>query len=132
MVGLLLPFLTVPNIVKGHNIVLGVDNTSVIFSWENKSANGDLTASVLIRALHLVASYLECRIFTKHVPRQSCKASVTADALTRASTARPEVWHSVQDAEHHSAPRALWDWLRTPDINWQLGFTLIEHLKMSM
>ena len=47
-VGLLLPFLTVPQTVKGKNIILGVDNISVVFGWENRSAKGDLSASVLI------------------------------------------------------------------------------------
>ena len=88
LVGLFLPLLTVPNIVRGRNIILGVDNVSVVFGWENRSVKGDLTASALIRALHLVSCSLECRIFARHVPRLSSPASMLADSLTRASTTK--------------------------------------------
>ena len=62
LIGLFLPFLSVPTLLARRNIVLGVDNVSVVFGWENKSVSGDLSATILIRALHLVASFLECRI----------------------------------------------------------------------
>ena len=128
MVGLLLPFLTVPHMVRGRHIVLGVDNTSVVFGWENKSSSGDLSASVLIRALHIVATYLECHIYAKHVPRQSSKASVVADGLTRASTAKKEIWDMVGEATQYPAPKVLWDWLENPQVDWQLGLTMIDHI----
>ena len=132
MVGLLLPFLTVPNVVKGRNIILGVDNISVVFGWENRSVCGDLTASALIRALHLLACFLECRIFARHVPRQSCLASVMADSLTRASTAKEEVWAEVTGAAQFDPPEPLWEWLENPQTDWMLGFKLIDWLKQKM
>ena len=128
MVGLLLPFLMVPHMVRGRHIVLGVDNTSVVFGWENKSSSGDLSASVLIRALHIVATYLECHIYAKHVPRQSSKASVVADGLTRASTAKQEIWEMVGEVTQYPAPKVLWDWLENPQVDWQLGLTMIDHI----
>jgi hypothetical protein len=39
LVGLFLPLLTVPEVVQGKNIVLGVDNVSVVFAWENRSVS---------------------------------------------------------------------------------------------
>jgi len=131
-VGLLLPFLSAPNLVKGRNIILGVDNVSVVFGWQNRSVRGDLSASVLIRALHLVATFLECRIFTRHVPRESCLASTMADSLTRASTAKEHVWATVTGARRFDPPAPLWDWLNNPETDWSLGFTLIDWLKKQM
>ena len=73
--------------------------------------SGDLSATILIRALHLVASFLECRIFVRHVPRQSSLASIMADSLTRSSTAKAEVWAPVVGAQQHEQPKPLWEWL---------------------
>ena len=131
-IGLLLPFLSVPNIVKGRNVILGVDNVSVVFGWLNRSVNGDLSASALLRALHLVSLFLECRIFVIHVPRQSCRASYMADSLTRASSATKDSWAALTGAALFSQPAPLWDWLNNPQTGWFLGFKLIDWLKKRM
>ena len=132
LVGLFLPLLAAPKLVQGRNIVLGVDNVSVVFGWENRSVKGDLTASALIRALHLVSCFLECRIFVHHVLRRSSTASMLADSLTRASTARdisPELLAGITTFEK---PEPLWEWLQEPQTDWKLGFKLIEWLKKRM
>ncbi len=54
MVGLLLPFLTIPDMLGGRHVVLQVDNIAALFGWEDKQVKGDITASILIRALHLI------------------------------------------------------------------------------
>ena len=118
--------------VQGRSVILGVDNTSVVFGWENPSVSWDMTTSTLIRALHLVECFLECRIFTRHIPRESCLASVMADSLTRASTAKSEVWAAVTGAVQYDPPAPLWDWLQDPQTDWDLGFKLIDWLKSSM
>ena len=59
LVGLMLPFLTIPDAIRGRHVVLGVDNRSVVHAWQNKSAKGDMSASVLVRALLIVTSFLE-------------------------------------------------------------------------
>ena len=129
LVGLFLPLLTVPQIIQGRNIVLGVDNVSVVFGWENGSVKGDLTASALIRALHLVACFLECRIFARHVPRLSSPASLLADSLTRASTTRDICPDSLMGITEFEKPEPLWEWLHRPQTDWNLGFKIIEWLK---
>jgi hypothetical protein len=74
-----------------EDIILGVDNLGVVFAWENGYAKGDLLASVLVRALGIMAAYLECRVHVRHVPRMTSLGSIMADSLTRASTAKAEV-----------------------------------------
>jgi hypothetical protein len=129
LVGLFLPLLTVPNVVRGKNVVLGVDNVSVVFAWENGSVAGDLHASVLVRALHIVSLYLECRLFVQHVPRLSSLSSYMADCLTRQSTATSDVWAEVVGAESYGPPESLWRWLRSPTMDWNLGLSLVNSLK---
>ena len=132
LVGLFLPLLTVPNIVQGRNIILGVDNVSVVFGWENRSVKGDLTASALIRALHLVSCFLECRIFARHVPRLSSPASMLADSLTRASTTKDISPDSLVGITMFEKPEPLWEWLHEPQTDWNLGFKIIDWLKKKM
>jgi hypothetical protein len=91
MLGLLLPLLSVPALLAGQHVVLGVDNIGVVFGWQNGGCKGDRWASVLIRALHVVASYLGCTLHVTHVPRLSKAAAIMADSLTRSSTATAEV-----------------------------------------
>jgi hypothetical protein len=129
LVGLFLPLLTVPEVVRGKNVVLGVDNVSVVFAWENGSVAGDLHASVLVRALHIVSTYLECRLFVDHVPRLSSLSSHMADCLTRQSTATSDVWAAVVGARCFEPPESLWSWLRNPTMDWQLGLSMINSLK---
>ncbi len=129
LVGLMLPFLTIPHIVRGRHIILGVDNVSVVHAWENKSVKGDLTASVLVRALMVIAAFLECRVYTRHVTRLSTEASQLADSLTRDTTATEAVWARVQGAVKLDPPQALWDWLGDLSTDWQLGFKLVDNLK---
>jgi hypothetical protein len=129
LVGLFLPLLTIPEIVRGKNVVLGVDNVSVVFAWENGSVAGDKHASVLVRALHLVSLFLECRVFVHHIPRLSTLSSHMADSLTRQSTTTAEVWAQVVGAEVHGPPEVLWRWLENPIIDWDLGLSMINSLK---
>jgi hypothetical protein len=128
-VGLLLPLLTVPHVLAGYHVVLGVDNLGVVFGWRNGGCKGDRWASILIRALHIVAAFLNITVHVHHVPRLSSAAAVMADSLTRSSTATAEVWAQATGAQAHSAPAPLWRWLADPQDDWELGFKLVNHLK---
>jgi hypothetical protein len=130
--GLLLPLLSVPETVAGQHVVLGVDNIGVVFGWENGGCKGDAWASVLIRALHVVAAFLGCTVYVRHVPRLSSAAAVMADSLTRSSTATAAVWAQAAGAITFSEPQPLWDWLNQPHEDYQLGFRLVDYLKMKL
>jgi hypothetical protein len=58
-VGLLLPFITNPEQLVGKHIVLGVDNTSVVYAWHKRYSKRDPETS-LIRVLHVIEAYLHC------------------------------------------------------------------------
>jgi hypothetical protein len=131
-VGLLLPFLSVPEVLAGQHVVLGVDNIGVVFGWENGGCKGDAWASSLIRALHVVAAYLGCTVYVRHVPRMSSAAAIMADSLTRSSTATAAVWAQAAGAATYSEPQPLWEWLREPREDFMLGFKLVSYLKNRM
>ena len=86
MIGLLLPLLTVPNLLVGKHAVFAVDNIAIWHGWKSRGISNDITASILIRAMFLFSYYLGCTIHVVHVPRISTAASELADALSRSST----------------------------------------------
>jgi hypothetical protein len=130
LIGLFLPLLSIPETVRGKNIILGVDNVSVVFAWENGSVSGDMYALVLIRALSITVAFLECRIFVQHVPRLTSLSSYMADSLTRQSTATAEVWSAVVGATVYGPPPVLWDWRKNPRVDWDLGLRIVNYLKL--
>jgi len=132
LIGLFLPLLSIPNELKGCNVVLGVDNVSVVFGWENKTVKGDLTASALVRALSIVSSFLHCRIFVEHAPRVADQASKLADDLSRASTATAEVMRTTSTARKFGMPPPITSWLSELNTDWDLGFKMVEYLKETM
>jgi len=121
LIGLFLPFLCLPSTLAGKHVVLRVDNTSVIFGWENKCIKGDLTASALVKALHIVTSFLPCRVFVNHSPRVSDKASTLADGLSRSSTSE-EAKKELGLTPIRPIPAPLAKWLENPTTDWNLGF----------
>ena len=128
LVGLFLPFLTMPELVRGRHVSLEVDNKSVVHAWLNKSAKGDMSASVLVRALMVVTAFLECRLYVQHTKRNTTRESFLADCLTRDHTA-DKAWPDMADARVEDPPADLWGWLEKPTADWQLGFKLIDNLK---
>ena len=128
LVGLFLPFLTMPELVRGRHVSLEVDNKSVVHAWLNKSAKGDLSASVLVRALMVVTAFLECRLYVQHTKRNTTRESFLADCLTRDHTA-DKAWPDMADARVEDPLADLWGWLEKPTADWQLGFKLIDNLK---
>ena len=131
LVGLFLPFLTIPELLRGRHVSLEVDNKSVVHAWLNKSAKGDLTASALVRALMVVTAFLECRLYVLHTKRNTTRHSYLADCLTRDHTA-DKAWPEVAEATTWEPPTALWDWLKHPTADWQLGFKLVDNLKKKL
>jgi hypothetical protein len=128
-VGLLLPLLSVPQVLAGRHMVLGVDNLGVVFGWKNAGCKGDRWASVLIRALHIVAAFLNSTVHVHHMLRLSSSAAVMADSLTRFSTATAEVWAQTTGAQTHSTLVQLWRWLADPHDDWNLGCKLVDYMK---
>jgi hypothetical protein len=127
-IGLLLPFLVTPLTLKGKHVVFKVDNLAVVFGWENKIVKHDTTASIVIRAIHLMAAYLGVWVHVQHVPRCSDKFSVLADHLSRKSSTSESDMQLLGNTRESEVRGALHDWLRNPSENWALPNTLLEEL----
>ena len=87
LVGLLLLFLTMPELLRGRHVVLRVDNRSVDHAWGNKTVKPDIGASALVRALMIVRALLECQLYVGHTKQYTMAGSYLANCLTRDTTA---------------------------------------------
>jgi hypothetical protein len=67
--GIMLPFLLIPESLCNQHIIVRVDNSACYFGWINKHSANDEMASILIRALHLIGAYMGSMIHIRHLPR---------------------------------------------------------------
>ncbi len=85
-VGVILPFILVPEQVQNQHIVCLVDNTGCYSGWLRKNVKNDVLTSILIRALVLIASYCECIVHIDHLPRMSTSTARMVDRMSRIHT----------------------------------------------
>jgi hypothetical protein len=130
-IGLLIPFLTTPQALKGRHVIFKVDNLAVVFGWENKLVKNDITATIIIRAIHLMAAYLGAWVHVQHIPRctDRYRYSTLADHLSRdSSTTETDLLH-LNNATANEVKGSVLDWLRKPSEDWSLPNTLLAELK---
>ncbi len=58
VIGVILPFLLIPEKLRNQHIVCGVDCMGVVYGWEIKKVKGDTCASRYFKALHIIEAYL--------------------------------------------------------------------------
>jgi hypothetical protein len=127
-VGLLIPFLTDPESVKNSYVLLYVDNISLIYGWEKRYVKNDQHASLLVRCLHVIEAFLECRIFVEHVRRMSTDVATLADHLSRESTTTAEDLARIRHLNWHELEGPLKEWLSDPVLDWRLPHRLVTWL----
>lgn len=130
-VGLLLPFLCIPGLLAGKEILLEVDNAAVVYGWEKRGVRNDWSASILLRALHIISTYLGCIVHVRHLPRVSDPYSTLADHLSRTSSTTADDLATIAGAISGSIPAALTDWLRHPSEDWSLVDKLLTSVQLS-
>jgi hypothetical protein len=128
-IGLLLPFLTVPQQLANQHVVLKVDNIGCFFAWENKNVTKDPHASVLVRALALISSYLSCYIHVEHLPRISAWDAETCDRMSRDKTTLRSDKQMLASFGNIQVTPLLTEWLKDPVIDWDFSNTLLNYVK---
>jgi hypothetical protein len=129
MVGLFLPFLTQPQNLAGKHIVLQVDNTAVIYAWQKKYSVQDPETSLLVRALHVLEAFLECKIYVEHLKRLSNHVASVVDNLSRTSTTTPELLNELAQVPWAAPRGALVAWLQSPVLDWDLPLKIVDDVK---
>jgi hypothetical protein len=128
-VGVLLPFVCVPELLRGRHLVFKVDNKAVVYGWKNGGVKFDCEASIVLRAVHLLASYLGATVHVMHQPRRSDDWSILVDNLSRKSTTTEEDKQRVAGASQSKLTGQLKEWLEEPGEEWDLPMKLLEELE---
>jgi hypothetical protein len=84
---------------------------------------------LLIRCLHVLEAYLECKVYVKHLRRMSSPLASLADGLTRRATTTPDLLKMVGDAPWDNLKGPLADWLENPVLDWDLPLKLVNYVK---
>jgi len=129
MVGIMLPLLTVPHLLQGKEICLHVDNIAVVYGWQNKGVKNDLSATVLIRALHIIAVFLGCKVHVQHLHRMSTPDARLADRLSRQQSTTRDDSRRIRNALQPPLPPALTRWLARPRLDWNLPLDLLRDVQ---
>jgi hypothetical protein len=127
MIGLLIPFLSIPSQLVGHNVTLYVDNIACMFAWENRICKNDEFTSILVKCLHLIESLLPCRIYVEYIPRCSTYLSSLADRCSRISTTTREDATLLQKYRNVVGGPIL-SWLENPTPDWDLPLNVATYV----
>jgi hypothetical protein len=127
-IGLLLPFLSMPEKLQNKEIILFVDNLAVVFAWSKKYAKNDEKLSIFIQTLHMIEAALTCKIYVEHVYRCSTFTAMLADALTRKATFPVDFLRSNRELKIQKPKSPLQNMIANPSIDWSFPLLLTNHI----
>ncbi len=127
-IGLLLPFLCIPQQLVGKYVLLLVDNEAVIYAWHKRMSHRDQYVSIFIQTLHMLEAALPCRIFTQYVKRCSTPEAILVDKLSRASTTDPTALAKIAHLKTVTPQGPLAAWLRNPSADWSPPNRIVTHI----
>jgi hypothetical protein len=127
-IAILLPFLLIPEKLFNQHIIVKTDNIACVFGHENHFMKRDETASIFIKALHLIGAFLGSRIYVEHLPRCSDWGSEKADNLSRERTTGFLETRMLQRWQHLVLPQVLRDWFQNPKEDWEIPNKLLNYV----
>jgi hypothetical protein len=128
MIGIVLPFLLIPKSLANQHIIVKVDNIACIFGWQSRSVAGDICASILIRALHLISAYLGSVLHFQHLPRVLSWEAELVDRLSREKTTTHQDRKLLSSFSNRELPNSLQNWLKYPVESFELSTELLNHV----
>jgi hypothetical protein len=127
-IGILLPFLLIPEKMTGKYIVVKVDNIACYFAWVNRQSAGDETASIFVRTLHLITELIKCDVHIEHLPRMSNWEAEIADRISRKSSTSRQDQNLLNSFNLREIPECLSEWLKNPVNDWSLCMKILESI----
>jgi hypothetical protein len=129
LVGIILPFLLIPESMQNQHVIFKTDNLSCVFGHQNGYMKGDECASILLRSLYVISAFLGCTAHIEHIPRRSDWESEVADNLSREKTTGFMERQLMAKNLKNEFPQALLDWLDNAREDWSLPLRLLDHVK---
>jgi hypothetical protein len=132
IIGLLAPFMLMPEKICNSHIILNVDNIGCYFGWVNKSVKNDVCASIVIRAIVLISSYLSIQVHVKHLPRNSNWEASLCDRLSRSVTTSSNDRRLLRSYDKCKIPDVVLNWLKDPVENWNVSYEFLDIVQKMM
>ena len=121
-----------PKNCEKKSVLLFVDNTNVIYAWEKKYCKNDQETSILIRALHILEAFLECKIFVQHTRRLSNDMASLADHLSRQSSTTAEDLGKIKKIFWSKPEGTIVNWLKNPVADWSIPNKILNDVKSKL
>ena len=128
-VGLLLPFVTRPDLIRNQYVILYVDNICLIYAWEKKYCKNNEETFILIRCLHVLEAFLETKVFVEHMKRVSNEMALLVDHLSRKSSTTAADLAKIEAVPWLSPGGALHDWISKPCLDWNLPVKILSDVE---
>jgi len=129
-VGVLLPLVAFPELIRGRNIVFRIDNMAVVFGWRSGRVKNDRTATGILKAAKYMSAFLGTTIYIEHVPRVSNEMATLADEMSRREKSKyEEIARRLEDTEYREVQGYLTKWHLEPRNTEKLCSMLLEELK---
>ncbi len=125
----LLPFLAVPKQLAGRELVFHVDNSAVEVGWRKGVVKNEETATIVLRSIQFIASFLGARTRIFHVKRMSHEMATLADKLSRSGRLDMDELSNLKGKEVKIGSYFLEKWLSEPWEDWSLPYNLVEEVK---
>jgi hypothetical protein len=126
--GILLPFVLIPDQLVNQYIIVKVDNIGCYFGWLNRQLSGDALTSILIRLLHLICHKISCTVHIEHLPRMSTPEASLVDRLSRDSTTTDDDRRLLSKFKKLDVPKSLLNWMNNPTDDWSLPVKVVDEI----
>ena len=81
---------------------------------------GDVTASILVKAVLLMSAFLGTTVHVVHIPRKTTWENIVADKLSRRKTTTHAVRKLLNSFSTTKVPSFFRNWLSHPSEDWNL------------
>jgi len=129
MIGVLIPLLVAPELLAQRHVRILVDCLGTVYGLQNRTAKGDENASIFIRAAYLISAYIGCTLHVQHLPRMSDWGAEVADRMSRRLTTTKQDDIMLSSFTNRKLPVCLLDWFNHPVTDYQLAYSLLDHVK---
>jgi hypothetical protein len=127
--GFLVPLVTIPEKLKNQHIVMLVDNISCVFAMENCKSSTDESASIIVKAAHLVAARLGSYIHVRHKPRMSSWDAELADRMSREKSTTKQDRKLLDSFHYKKLPSCISQWMSDPKEDWDLPEKILSYVE---
>ena len=127
--GILIPFLIMPEGLRDQYVEVKVDNVGCYFGWLNRHVANDVMATILIHTLHLICAYLGCQVHISHLPRMSSWDAQVVDRLSRKKSMTVMDRKLLSSFNFPGVGEALENWMLNPTEDWDLPYKILFDVK---